>query len=239
MEEPKEAYEGLFVGGKKSFRPLTVALFGISVAGLALQTVTVFHPVFRQEMGFAAAAWAVGCLLIAVWKPASTPKALLVLYLSILVTQTIALVDGSAGLHPKDVVDELAIIAALGAVAVILLMPLRDPSLLGHKISPAFAAPTSDLRSPEDNLTLWQFMTVSWMAPLISLGNARQLNDEDVWQLGFEFQHRMLHDTFRDLKGTVLVRLLRANGVDLVIISILSIIELFASMFPALLSVSH
>jgi hypothetical protein len=124
----------------------------------------------------------------------------------------------------------LALISALIAIGVILVMPLRHPHLPKDQISPAFGPPTSELRSPEDDLTAWQFMTVSWMAPLMSIGNKRQLNDEDVWQLGYEFQHRMLHDTFRELNGSVLGRLFRANGLDLVIISGLSMFELVASM---------
>lgn len=73
-------------------------------------------------------------------------------------------------------------------------------------------------------------MTVSWMTPLISLGSARQLNDEDVWSLPFEFQHRILHDSFQELKGSVVRRLISANGFDLVIISSLAVLELLASM---------
>lgn len=72
-------------------------------------------------------------------------------------------------------------------------------------------------------------MTVSWMKPLIELGNKRQLNDEDVWSLGYEFKHRMLHDRFRELRGSVLRRLLVANGVDLMIMSVLAVLELVAS----------
>lgn len=68
------------------------------------------------------------------------------------------------------------------------------------------------------------------MWPLISLGSARQLNDEDVWSLGFEFQHRHLHDKFREMKGSVVKRLLAANGLDLVFISVLGILESLASM---------
>jgi len=74
-------------------------------------------------------------------------------------------------------------------------------------------------------------MTVSWMAPLISLGNSRQLNDNDVWFLGYEFQHRKLHDRFRELQGSVLRRLLEANGLDLLIISTLAVIEQVASTY--------
>ncbi len=68
------------------------------------------------------------------------------------------------------------------------------------------------------------------MKPLISLGSARQLNDEDVWSLAFEFQHRILHDCFRELKGSVVRRLITANGFDLVIISSLAVLESLASM---------
>ncbi|KAK6401580.1 hypothetical protein LTR95_019171, partial [Oleoguttula sp. CCFEE 5521] len=78
-------------------------------------------------------------------------------------------------------------------------------------------------------MTLWQFMSVSWMTPLISTGSKRQLEDADVWQLGFEFQHRRLHDQFRRLRGTVMQRLLQANGIDLVIITLLGIFETTAS----------
>ncbi len=67
------------------------------------------------------------------------------------------------------------------------------------------------------------------MSPLISLGSARQLDEEDVWSLSFEFQHRPLHDKFRELKGSVVNRLLEANGLDLVFISVLGVLESLAS----------
>lgn len=124
----------------------------------------------------------------------------------------------------------LGTFAALFAIATILNMPIRDPDLPNDQISPAFKAPDPRLRSPEDNLTLWQFMSVSWMGPLISLGTTRQLNDQDVWQLSYEFQHRRLHDTFRELPGSVLRRVLVANRIDLVIVSFLGLVELLASM---------
>ena len=66
------------------------------------------------------------------------------------------------------------------------------------------------------------------MTPLIKLGNSRQLNDDDVWDLGYEFKHKLLSDKFRELKGTVLGRLFQANGLDLVIISLLATFELVA-----------
>ncbi|KAF2838425.1 ATP-dependent bile acid permease [Patellaria atrata CBS 101060] len=120
--------------------------------------------------------------------------------------------------------------AALISVIVILNMPLRHPSLSRAEISATFDAPTFELRSPEDSLTPWQFMSVSWMAPLIGIGALRQLHDEDVWKLGYEFQHRRLHHAFRELQGSVVRRLIKANGIDLLIISALAIVELAANL---------
>lgn len=150
--------------------------------------------------------------------------------LTLLATQLTLLVDARYPLHARAVPASLEILTGLSAVVVILCMPLRNPDLSKDRISPPFGHPTSQLRSPEDNLTLWQFMTISWMAPLISLGSARQLNDGDVWSLAFEFQHRILHDSFRELNGSVVRRLITANGLDLVIVSSLAVLESLASM---------
>lgn len=230
VEEPKVVEDELSSGQKKSFTRLTIVLFAVSAVSFALQMFTVFLPTFRVEMVFPAASWVVGSLLIAICRPVTAPLSLFALYVSIFITQAIIFVDSPAGLHIKDLPCILALISALVAIGIILATPMRHPHLPKDQISPAFGPPTFDLRSPEDDLTVWQFMTVSWMAPLMSIGNKRQLNDEDVWQLGYEFQHRGLHDTFRELKGSVLGRLFRANGLDLVIISGLSIFELVASM---------
>lgn len=191
-----------------------------------------FHPTFRFEMIYPAASWAFACLTAAIYRPTSTPASLLVLYVSILVSQFTVLLDSISAIRTENLPAVFVLFCSVGAIFIILMMPMRDPSFSSRDISPAFSPPTSELRTPEDNVTLWQWMTVSWMAPLISLGNARQLNDDDVWFLGYEFQHRKLHDRFRELQGSVLKRLLEANGIDLFIISILATIEQFASKCP-------
>lgn len=86
--------------------------------------------------------------------------------------------------------------------------------------------PSSLLPSPEDNLRLWQFMTVSWLNPLIRIGYNRQLQDSDVWQLPYEFQHQGLHENFRQLEGTVIRRLIKANVADIFILTFLGLLEL-------------
>ena len=148
--------------------------------------------------------------------------------LSVITTQLTLL--GRSALHIQRLPASLELLIGVSALVVLVRMPLRDPDLSKDGISPPFGHPTSLLRSPEDNLTLWQFMTVSWMTPLISLGSSRQLNDEDVWCLAFEFQHSLLHDCFRALKGSVVRRLIIANGLDLLIVSLLAMLESLASM---------
>lgn len=108
-------------------------------------------------------------------------------------------------------------------------MPLRDPFLPQDDISPPFSTPTVKLRTPEDNLTPWQYMTISWMEPLIRKGATTQLDDEDVWDLGYEFKHSRLHSAFRILRGSVTSRLVQANGIDVLRTTTLSLIQLFAS----------
>jgi hypothetical protein len=108
-------------------------------------------------------------------------------------------------------------------------MPVRDPSLPQEGIGRVGETPSDNLRSPEDDLNLWQFLTVSWMSPLISVGRKRRINEDDIWLLGFEFQHRRLHDKFRQLRGSVLRRLLRANGIDIFILSSISLIQMACS----------
>ena len=229
IHEIPEQQEELLPKKKRYFTFLSGTLLLASLVGFILQTVSVFRPKLRLVTIYPAASWAIACFIITLQRPAKTPKALLVLYTSIFATQAIVLTDKFFSTSREDIPAILALITSLIAILVILHMPLRDPSLPRATISPAFGPPTDKLRSPEDDLTLWQFMSVSWMKPLIDLGNARQLNDEDVWSLSYEFQHRILHDRFRELKGSVLRRLVEANGLDLVIISVLSILELFAS----------
>lgn len=80
-------------------------------------------------------------------------------------------------------------------------------------------------------MRLWQFLTVTWMAPLISIGRKRQLHEDDVWFLGFEFQHRRLHDKFRRLRGSAISRLLQANGIDIFTITVIAIVQMLCGKF--------
>jgi ABC-type multidrug transport system fused ATPase/permease subunit len=68
------------------------------------------------------------------------------------------------------------------------------------------------------------------MAPLISIGRNRTLQEEDVWFLGYQFQHKRLHEKFRRLRGSVISRLLQANGIDIFILTITATLEVFCEL---------
>lgn len=162
-------------------------------------------------------------------RPRTAPISLLIPFFGLLVAQLVVLSHTRSTLTSKDFPLILAPVAALTGIFVILNMPLRDPALPSEKISVPFTAPTGKLRTPEDNLTPFQYMTVSWMAPLVKKGVTKQLDDEDVWDLGYEFKHARLHSAFRLLQGTVTKRLLHANGMDVIRTITLSLIKLAAS----------
>ena len=156
----------------------------------------------------------------------------LLLPLAALLFAQLAVLSDKGGLqNAKDIPLVLTPVATLLAIFIILNMPLRDPSLPKGDISAPYTPPTVKLRSPEDNLTPWQYMTVTWMTPLIQKGMTRNVDDEDVWDLPYEFKHGRLHSTFRTLRGSVTIRLLQANGLDLIRTTTLALIQLVASEY--------
>ncbi|KAL2189974.1 P-loop containing nucleoside triphosphate hydrolase protein [Thermothelomyces heterothallicus CBS 203.75] len=178
-------------------------------------------------------------IVLAVERPRTTPGSVFIIN-GVLLLAMMAILVLVPGAFPAVWLRTLAWIAGVGlplaSVVVMLNMPLRDPLLDSTGIGKPFAEPTAAVRSPEDIITLWQWMTVSWMGPLIKIGYQRQLEEEDIWSLPYEYQHSRLHILFRELPGTVLARLLKANGLDLVITTALGILQTFLeSAEPVLL----
>nr|POE62773.1 atp-dependent bile acid permease [Quercus suber] len=224
---------------KRQWTVFTAALATTSVAGFGLELVHAITTWPQRSWSLVASSWLVIAALVLVKIPRTAPLSLLFPLAAQVTTQTI-LLDATVGKLnglERGLSITCLILSSISFI-VILLMPLRDPVKPAKEISKPFSTPTSSLRSPEDNLSVWEFMTVAWMNPLIRIGGKRQLEDEDVWQLGAEFQHRRLHENFRQLHGTVILRLLLANGIDLVILTILGLLELLAQYAtPILLQV--
>lgn len=212
-----------------------ICLFVLSAVGCAIQLIAAVQdlPAIAPTI-----LWALAALTVAIRRPRTSSILLFVIYVAILALQVVYLALNWSLASPSQWTIQSALnsmaaadaVLSLTASIVVVNMPLREPALSRLDISGPYATPTKELRSPEDDLTLWQWMTVSWMSPLISTGSKRQLHDEDVWSLGYEFQHHHLHHAFRELKGTVVKRLLRANWIDLVILAVLAILELVANL---------
>ncbi|KAI1735926.1 ABC transporter [Xylaria scruposa] len=214
----------------------TASLLVLSILGLISSSLAVSSP---SSLDYSRlldlVPWVASFFITIVDLPKRTPQTLLILYLTSGVCGLITLAANFSQTHHVRILQATTPIIALVALLIILAMPMREPALGDTGIAGNEKVPTSELRSPEDNLSLWQFMTVSWLSPLISCGYKNQLKDEDVWLLPYEFQHKQLHTLFQELRGPVWLRLALANGLDLFIISFLGIVEAAANLSAPLL----
>ncbi|KAK1041554.1 hypothetical protein LTS16_009532 [Friedmanniomyces endolithicus] len=208
----------------------TTALGTLSGVAFVLQLVAAIATWPAFDTIFPALTWLVVFGLVVAYQPRTAPYSALLVTIAQTLAQAILFANtiGTSSDIQRGV-SIATIVLACSSIATMLVMPLRDPDLPSKEISQPGSEPTFALRSPEDDLSLWQFMTVAWMIPLIRTGNKRQIEDEDVWQLAYEFQHRRLHENFRQLKGTVIQRLVRANYIDLIILTLLGFLELVAN----------
>ncbi|KAK1834205.1 putative ATP-dependent permease [Podospora conica] len=226
---------------RKRIRPWTawgLALLLLSLAAVASGVVaTVLFPPLIQQLAIPILPGIISALVLVVERPRTLPGAVFVIHTVLLLVQlvvSVAMLDLLTDWREMAALG-VTILPPLGSVVVMLNMPMRDPLLDSTGIGKPFEEPTSAVRSPEDLITLWQWMTVSWMAPLIKIGYKRQLHDGDVWFLAYEFHHDRIHRCFREVRGTVLARLLKANGLDLLITTGLSVVETVAELAEPLL----
>ncbi|EME46797.1 hypothetical protein DOTSEDRAFT_70690 [Dothistroma septosporum NZE10] len=248
VEEVTEPQVEIHLVARRQWTFFTIALALLNGIGIVLQLLAATAHLSRQMLynesgrrnqfdGYDGIAvmlvlpWLVNLMEVLIWRPRRVPFAVLAIDAALFIASAILLVNmrfetacsefycAQKGLH----VAGMALAALI--LVLLLLMPFRDPLLPSKDISMPWTPPSSALRSPEEALTIWQFMTVTWLKPLMDIGSKRQLEFEDIWSLPYEFQHRRLHDNFRQLRGTVIKRLLIANGIDLIIVTLLGIIE--------------
>ncbi|PTB75546.1 hypothetical protein M440DRAFT_1356853 [Trichoderma longibrachiatum ATCC 18648] len=209
-----------------------ILLLLINIAGLVLSIIPVLLNPTRYLYLWEAVPWASALFITILERPTRTPKLLLVQYTAILGASTamyaIRFLDRS--LYSIDRF-RLARMALSGlAMILICMMPLRDPSWGNRDIGQPHDKPSRTLRSPEDDLSLFRFWTMSWVNPLAQLCREREITEDDVWQLPFEFQHLRLYMAFRELRGKLLPCLIRANGLDLTIATLLAVSERVAEV---------
>ncbi|KAH7322247.1 ABC transporter type 1, transmembrane domain-containing protein [Rhizoctonia solani] len=166
-------------------------------------------------------------------RPSCTPYYdLLLLYLSQFVSICVALYEGSVTGAPSGgfltgnagrIFDAFLI---LGGITIILNMPLES-----------FGEPTVDAegRLPplEDHCTLLQWMTFSWVSPLVALESLQPLGEKDMWQLSRLMRTRVLMKKFSQLKSATLLRkILVANGRDMFLDLVLTVLSSILSFGP-------
>ncbi|KAF2684468.1 ABC bile acid transporter-like protein [Lentithecium fluviatile CBS 122367] len=229
VEETKTSPDELRPISSERPLPATWGLLVVSMVGLTLQIITLFLGPVNTYSIYPSIAWVITIAILVIERPRAASISLLTVYTGLLLERLFAL-SSHRYIVASNIPSVLAAVAALLGALVIMNTPLRDSALPKDQISPVFTTPTVKLRTPEDSLTPWQYMSVSWLAPLISKGMTRKVEDEDVWDLGWEFKHARLHSAFRSLQGSVTKRLLVANGTDLVRTTALDLIQLIATL---------
>jgi len=178
-------------------------------------------------------------ILIILWtRPRSCPTVWLIFYALEIAIETSFITSGVAKDKLYIFAHGIVVFASCASIFVIFSMPLTPFNLSSDQVSVVGSVPSHRHRSPEDNLTLWQFLTVSWLAPMLAIGPQRSLNEEDVWMLAYQFQHTRLHEHFRRLQGSVLSRVLTANIIDLLMVSLIGILRLVGGQYVQISSFS-
>jgi hypothetical protein len=208
----------------------TFAFSVLSALAVAAQGVKFRFPELRLHALFLLLSWTAVLIFVLLKRPNSCPTSLLAYYISVLVIEGSSINNWAFPPGLENATHQVSVVSAFVSILVILMMPMRPASLSTESISKAGTIPSDTERSPEDNLRLWQWLSVSWIAPLITVGNKQQVEETDVWLLGYQFQHRRLHEAFRVLRGTVTRRLLQANGIDVSILCFTAFIQLFCGM---------
>ncbi|KAG9310797.1 hypothetical protein JVU11DRAFT_8649 [Chiua virens] len=121
------------------------------------------------------------------------------------------------------------LVAILFELAIVSTMPMQLPSSRINKED------ISVKYSPEDYVTIFQWITFSWVYPLIRRGTSTTMNEEDVWNLSPTTQSRPVLSKFATVKGASLLRrLFWANSLDLIIdfcLTFVSVLFNYASPF--------
>jgi len=210
--------------------PVTLAILAVVVT-----SIHVFETFESREIQlsriFLLLSWALAALFIAVDCPRYCPWWLLFFYSPCIAVDSFEINSARDVRGVLAVVQYVKLLLSLICVAVVLTMSFRPTSPVSGPIGAVGATPTNGERSPEDSLRLWQFLTTSWIGPVLKIGKTRQLQKEDIWKLGYGFQNGRIAASFREVRGsTMFWRLLRANAVDCCILVPIALSVLFCGI---------
>ncbi|CAO1639342.1 unnamed protein product [Sympodiomycopsis kandeliae] len=221
---------------RHSMKNLTLASLGIlhllaTLSALAYRSVT-------TSSAHATSAWPYALIwLYAVWRPITRksptpPYDLLALYLLHALATVIDLhAQWAASTHRLiTIASGMALLPTGLALATIFSMPLVDPATLPDTTSNDTTRPPAG----EDRCTLWQWMTFSWLTPLINLSLEQTINQQDVWQLSIACKSNLLVRKFNSVlpHKSLPRRLISANAHDMLLDVLLTLVSSTLSYAP-------
>jgi hypothetical protein len=204
-------------------RPSLVWSICLAILAILAVAISIVQLLKRKEFRLTAilrlVSWTQVVLVLALGRLRYCPSWLLAFYF-VCIPVDLSTVQTWTDLRDLQVVVQYAsTIISLLSFVVVAVMPFQPTSPASGPIGVAGSAPSIEERSPEDSLRLWQFLTSSWVWPLLVLGKTRQMQKEDVWKLGYGFQSARVVAAFYDVrKSTMLIRLLIANKLDCMIL---------------------
>lgn len=125
----------------------------------------------------------------------------------------------------------------VGAVAG---LNLVSPDKLARLVSclPSSTLPptdTQDTVGPDDLVTLFSWLSFSWVNPFINLGNIKELEVEDLPNLSLTMQTAVVFDRFRQIaRSSLLWKIILANRLDLFLdfaLTLVSVVFNYAGPF--------
>lgn len=151
------------------------------------------------------------------------PYDLLAVFVLQLLGDVVRIYDLWAVADSLTVLHSVSAILCAAGLATIFSLPLSDSGLV------------TETDAAEDRCTLWQWITFSWLSPLISIAINRTLEKADVWRLSRSCRSSLLLSKFKQTPGSTLPRkILRANGHDILLdvtLTLASAILSYASPF--------
>ncbi|KAE9409119.1 P-loop containing nucleoside triphosphate hydrolase protein [Gymnopus androsaceus JB14] len=96
----------------------------------------------------------------------------------------------------------------------------------GQRIASSNDIPTVALTCPEDNVTLWSWLTFTFVEPLFAVANKGTLNDTDVWSLSPYFKHKNLFNKYLEYRTT-------SNSLDLILDVVLELWTAVVGFVPS------
>jgi hypothetical protein len=226
--------------GLKMNRPSllwSISLSFFAMLGLVLQIVRAAKtPYLLPSQALSLVSWVLLVLFIVWTRPRYSSTSLFLFYLAAFIAEAAEPKTWfSSTLDTLRITGYGTMLSALISIVLVLCMRLRSTVYVAEPISPYGSPSSSSERSPEDSLRLWQFLTISWVWPLLVVGKARQMDNKDMWARTTELRNKHIAKLFGDVGGSKLIaKLLKANSIDSSIVLLLSVVGLICGKISLL-----